>query len=186
MFTALRLATGLALSMAVATAPVAARDWHGGYGGGYGYHGGYHHDRGVGLGGVLLGAAIIGGVAAIASSNHRGRYASGYAPGYGGSGYSEPAYGYGQSSYDGGYDRGSGYDQRAGADPVEACSREIDRAAGERGDRARVTGIDDVRGYGGGSTVRGHVEIERNYGGAERRGFSCNANYNGEARVRFG
>ncbi len=186
MFTVSRLATGLALSLAVATAPAAARDWRGNYGGGYsGYHGGhYRHGGGIGVGGALLGAAIIGGIA-IAASN-RDRSVSGYAPGYDGyRGGVAPAYGYDQSY---GYDQqgyGGGYDRQAGADPVAACGRELDRVTGTRGDRARVAGVDGVTPYDGGSTVRGTVEIDSSRG-TQTRGFSCNAGYDGEARVRIG
>ena len=199
MFTVSRFATGLALSLAVAATPVAARDWHGGYGGYGGYHGGYRHGGGIGVGGALLGAAIIGGIA-IAASNHD-RYGSNYsssygyrsaAPAYGydqSYGYEQP-YAYDQQGYDQrGYDQQDygrqgygGYDRAAGADPVASCARELDRAVGGR---TRVAGVDGVTRYDGGSTVRGTVEIDGGRG-LQTRGFSCNASYSGEARVRIG
>ncbi len=178
MFNVSRLATGLVLSLAVATTPLAARDWHGGGGYNRGYHGGYRHHGGIGVGGALLGAAIIGGIAIAASNRDRTPVYDGYRS-------AAPAYGYDQSS---GYEQqgyGGGYDARAGADPVGACGRELDRVTGQRGDRARVAGVDGVTPYDGGSTVRGTVAIETARG-SETRGFSCNASYEGEARVRIG
>lgn len=201
MSTAFRLISGAVLSLAVVATPVAARDYHGNR-----HHYSHRHNNGIGVGGVLLGAAIIGGVAAIASSN-RNRYDRGYGgynqgygnQGYGGydQGYGGYSQGYGNQGYGGygnqshgaydqgyaGYDQGSGYG--GGVDPVQACARAAERQAQWRGGYARVTGIDRVDPYNGGSVVRGSVEIDRG-GYAQRLRFSCTANYEGAARVRLG
>ena len=74
-----RIASGMALSLALVSAPLSARDY---YGGGYDH---YHRGGGIGLGGALLGAAIIGSVAIAASNNNRQPvYEQGYDPNTGG------------------------------------------------------------------------------------------------------
>lgn len=190
MSTVLRLISGAVLSLAVVATPVTARDY---YGDNHRYSD--RHHRGIGVGGVLLGAAIIGGVAAIASAN-RNRYDrgyDGYRQGYGSQGYVNQGYygnqGYGSQGY-GAYDQGyAGYDQGSGygggVDPVQACARAAERQAQYQGGYARVTGIERVDPYNGGSVVRGSLQIDRG-GYAQRVRFACTANYDGEARVRFG
>ena len=192
-----RLMSGLVLSLALASAPVSARDW---YRGG-GYHGGhnYHRGNGIGLGGVLLGAAIVGGVAIAASNNNRYRaYERGYDPRTGGTyegngGYvtSPPpgAYqndGYQNDAYQGEPD---GYDRQdtAGGDPVEDCSRAAERQAQGNGGFARVTGIDRVDDIDGGARVRGSVEVSRGAAApVQRFGFSCSAAYGQVTSLRLG
>ena len=189
MFNALRLVTGAVLALATVSTPVAARDYHG-YRGGYGYR----HHSGIGVGGALLGAAIIGGIAVAASSANRDRYDSRY--GYSGT-IAPSGYGYSDNYAQGGYDyqRGDdyhgdygsqrGYDRYAGADPVDACARAVEREVARNGDRGRVSGIDSVDPYSGGNTVRGRVEIDRG-GRGEAIGFACNANAQGRTSLRLG
>lgn len=191
MFNVLRLATGAVLAASVAAAPVAARDWNNGGYGGYGNHGGYgyRHHNGIGVGGVLLGAVILGGIAAAASSS-RGRYDNRYA--YGGvvpqqgygygydNGYAPGGYAYGYGQGSGGYQ--GGYERRAGADPVDACARAVEREVAQYGERGRISSVDRVDAYDGGSTVRGQVELDR----GDTIGFACNANYQGRTSLRLG
>ena len=189
---ALRLISGAVLSLAVVATPVAARDY---YSDNHHYSDRHHRSNGIGVGGVLLGAAIIGSVAAIASAN-RNRYSrdyDGYSRGYGSQGYGNQGYGsqgYGGSQNYGAYDQGyAGYDQGGGygggVDPVQACARAAERQAQFQGGYARVTGIDRVDPYNGGSVVRGSLQVDRG-GYAQRVRFACTANYDGQARVRFG
>jgi hypothetical protein len=200
----LRLVSGAVLSMAIAVSPVAARGWHGGHGGYYGHgHGGYYGHRGGGIGafgGFVLGAAVIGGVAAIASANSRDgerdyqrSYNGAYdAPGYQGDyGYSEP------SAYDSANDeyeqaREGNYDDRgdarsAGGDPVTDCSRAAERRAQVDGGYARVLRIDKVTDVEGGAAVRGTLEVNR---GREapvaRMAFTCTASHGDIRQLRLG
>lgn len=167
-----RLATAAALSLAVASAPVAARPYYG--------HGGYrhYHGGGIGVGGALLGAAIIGGIAIAASNNNRRDRE--YAPAYGEDGYVDqapPVYGqgYAPSSED------------AAGSPVDDCSRAAERSAEGRGGRARITGIDRVDPIEGGANVLGTLELDRGQGyPVQRMGWSCRAAYGEVTGIRLG
>ncbi|WP_419814102.1 hypothetical protein [Glacieibacterium sp.] len=176
-----RIASGLALSLALVSAPLSARDY---------YRGGYHHYHrgggGIGLGGALLGAAIIGGVAIAASNSNNNRqrvYEQGYDPNTGGE---YRSYG-GVQSYGG--QGGPGYDdqQAQNGDPVEACSRAAEREAQNGGGFARVAGIDRVDNIRGGVRVRGSVDIN---GGdrspSQRVPFTCSAAYGDITDLRLG
>jgi len=219
---AFRIGTGIALSLALfagdlptlslSPAPAAAQRYGGHHGGGYyghggygGYRGGYYGGRryygggGFGFGDFLLGAAVVGGVAAIASANS----------GYGGYGYdtyqtypapvyvtpapvyvtpppvyvTPPAAAY--NTGPAGYDNGGAEPQQAQAqiDPVQQCSRAAEVDAQARGGIARVTGIDHVDNNQTGARVSGRLEV--NVGGdqngnnsrVERSRFDCTAQY---------
>lgn len=174
---ATRLATATMLSVMIASVPANARSYRG-----HGGHGGYHHYHrgggGIGVGGALLGAAIIGGIAVAASNNNRDRATV----------YDEtPRY-----DRDGGYDGpevyGEGIEpESADAGPVEDCSRAVEREAQARGGLARVTGIDRVDPIQGGANVLGTLEINRGGDYApERLGWSCRAAYGQVTGVRLG
>ena len=177
--TPFRLATAAVLSLAVASAPVAARPYYG--------HGGYHryHGGGIGVGGALLGAAIIGGIAVAASNNNR-RDREYYAPAYGEPGYADGSYvnqvpppvygqGYAPSAED------------AAGSPVDDCSRAAEDSASARGGRARVTGIDRVDPIEGGANVLGTLELDRGQGyPVQRMGWSCRAAYGEVTGIRLG
>ena len=155
-----------------AAAPAEAR-YHGGY---YG-HGGYHHYHGggIGLGGALLGAAIIGGIAVAASNADRGPpVVYGDAP-------PPPRDGYAV------YDRGAPVDESAESGPVGDCSRAVEQTAEQRGGEAHVAGIDRVEPIDGGANVLGYLEIDRGRDAPlERVGFSCRAAYGEVTGVRIG
>ena len=164
---------------------------YGGYGGGYG---GYYGGGGFGLGEALLGAAIIGGTAAIISSNNRRRYdesatvyqayppayAPSYAPRYA-PGYAPPV-DYGAAPAEPAY---------VSHDPVEQCSRVAVSEAANHGDSGRVVSIDRVDGRENGARVLGTMEINRsgrdgNRSGFERARFTCTADYGQVTAFRFG
>lgn len=174
--------TTAALAMAVAlTSTVAdARP----YRGGYGHHGYYrHHGGGIGVGGALLGAAIIGGVAIAASNANRDR-----APDYRDGG--PPPQGYDREGYDDApdvYDRDSGPVEEADSGPVADCSRAAEQEARSRGGFARVTGIDRVDPIEGGANVLGTMEVTHGSAApAERFGWSCRAADGRVTGIRLG
>ena len=180
-------AIALALSFALASTPAEARRY-GGYHGGY--HN-YHRGGGIGVGGALLGAAIIGGIAVAASNSnndrdyvpvYEGNGGSGYAPGY------EPGYApevYGNAAP-------PPPDVRDGRDsaengPVEDCTRAAEQQAETRGGNAHVTGIDRVDPIEGGANVLGYLEIDRGQNApVQRLGFSCRAAYGQVTGIRLG
>ena len=173
-------AIALALSFALASTPAEARR----YGG---YHGGYHnYHRGnsIGVGGALLGAAIIGGIAVAASNNNRDRE---YAPVYQGD--NGPGYdqGYAPQVY-GDAAPPPPFDARQDANgPVEDCTRAVEQQAENRGGRAHVTGIDRVDPIDGGANVLGYLEIDRGRNAPiQRLGFSCRAAYGQVTGIRLG
>lgn len=220
MRTGLRFGIGAALSLAMfagdlpsasfSAAPAFAHDrYRGGFGGFRGgyrgrYYGGYGHRyyRGGGFdfGDALLGAAIIGGTAAIISSANRPAYDGGYAyqtypapppppPASYAPGYAPPppdAYG------DDGYAEDGAPPQYGAADPVEQCSRAAEREAQSRGGFARVIGIDKVDGRPNGAHVRGTLEITSgqdrngNPSRTDRTGFVCTADYGQITGLRVG
>ena len=197
---AMRVASGAVLSLALVSVPASARSYRG-------HHGGYHnryHGGGIGtLGGILLGAAVLGTVAAIANDNRRDRYEPRYEPqSYGGNtGYRSyddqyasndpravpsPAYAYDEG--DNYADEPNGYDrQSAAGNPVEECSRAAERQAQTGGGYARVTGIDRVDEIAGGANVRGRLQIDSGRAAPVRSlSFSCSAS-DGEVRnLRLG
>lgn len=178
-----RIASGMALSLALVSAPLSARDY---YGGGYDH---YHRGGGIGLGGALLGAAIIGSVAIAASNNNRQPvYEQGYDPNTGGE---YRSYGGVQNYSSQGYAGQGGpvYDdeQAQNGDPVDACSRAAEREAQNGGGFARVAGIDRVDTIRGGVRVRGSVDISSgDRGPGERVRFTCTAAYGNVTDLRLG
>lgn len=158
------------------------RGYGGYYGGGYGGYGGY------GVGEALLGAAIIGGTAAIIASNDRPTYYavprqvySAYPPVY--QTYPPvavaPPSAYGYAPADPAY--------RVN-DPVEQCSRAAVNEAAARGDAGRVTRIDRVEPYANGARVSGTLEVRRSSrsGSIETARFTCSADYGQVTAFRFG
>jgi hypothetical protein len=182
---AIKLATGTALSLAMIAgniaqagplaSPAAAQQRYEGHRGG-----------GVNVGAVLLGAAVIGGIAAIAMSSHdRDRYAdNGYGGGYdngyvqGGSyddQYGQNGYGQG-GSYGGqygqnGYGQGDyAYNQSNSQNAVAQCASAAENAAASRGGNARVTQIYRVDAQRGGARVIGGLEVGNRRG--DRYGYA--------------
>jgi len=158
---------------------------YGGYGyrgyGGYGYrgYGGYY--GGYGVGDALLGAAIIGGTAAIIASERPRYYVERAYPVYP----AYPAYPAPPVAYGYVAPPAPAYGSN---DPVELCSRAAVGEAGARGDSGRVTRIDRVDGFANGGNVYGNLEVRRSTrGGAfENARFSCTANYGQVTAFRFG
>lgn len=127
-----------------------------------------YRDRGVDVGDIISGVAVIGGIAAIASAIGRddGRYGYGYGNRYRG-GYNYAVQACGQEA------------QRMSRGAVQIT--DVDRVGN---DRYRVRGVVQGGGYGGGY---GYDRYDRGYGGGyngyTRRGygedFSCTARGNG-------
>lgn len=196
----MRLATGTVLSLAMVSVPVSAKPYRGHHGGHYRHHGG----GGIGtLGGILLGAAVLGTAAAIASDSRRDRDEPRYEPqAYGGNtGYRSyddqyarndpravPRAVYGYDDGDRYADEPSGYDEQSAAgDPVDDCSRAAERQAQNGGGFARVTGIDRVDQVDGGANVRGRVQIDSGRAAPVRSmSFSCSARYGEVRSLRLG
>jgi hypothetical protein len=136
---ALKAATGslLAGSMLMTAMPASAQ-----------YRNHYHHDRdGISAGEVIAGAVVIGGLAAILSSNN-GRYRDGY---YG-------------DRYDGRYN--DGYDYRRYGNSraaIEQCIYAVERRGGRRDD-VDVRRITDVQRIRGGYRIQGRVAVDYNGG----------------------
>lgn len=193
---AMRLATGTILSLALVSVPASARPYRGHYGGHYRHHGG----GGIGtLGGILLGAAVLGTVAAVASDNRRERYEP--QPYSGNTGYRSyddqyarndpravPPAAYDYDDGDRYADEPSGYDEQSAAgDPVDDCSRAAERQAQNGGGFARVTGIDRVDEIDGGANVRGRLQVEGGRAAVARSmSFSCSASYGEVRSLRLG
>lgn len=184
---ALALFAGDTATLSLSTAPAVAAGHHGGYNGGYGHGGHYRrgYGGGFGLGDFLLGAAILGGTAAIISSANNPPYAyQTYPPVV----YATPPaapYGYADGApqspaYDAEPDAYPPQEQDAHIDPVEQCSRAAERQAQSRGGLARVAGIDRVDSGQNGARVSGRLEISDGGGNADRVDrikFDCTATY---------
>jgi hypothetical protein len=116
----------------------------------------YHRDRdGISAGEVIAGAVVIGGLAAILSSNN-GRYRDGYDGG----------------RYDGRYN--DGYDYRRygnSRQAIEQCVYAVERRGGRRDD-VDVRRITDVERIRGGYRIEGRAAVDYNGG------------YRGDARDR--
>lgn len=155
---ALVAAVGAALSLAAT--PAEAHDWHR-----------YHRDHdGIGVGGVIAGALIIGGIAAIASAaskSNRDRRTYDYPPP------PPPAPRYRDDSYD--YRAPPPSDYRTGGinDAVNMCVDQVERG------NARVESVDDASRRADGWRVSGQLSA----GG----GFNCWIDNDGRVRqVDFG
>ena len=104
-----------------------------------------HHDDGISLGDVIAGAVIIGGIAAILTSDNDrdDRY------------------------YDGrGYDNRSYNDRRGnnGRRAVERCVAAVEQQAGYGYGYANVTEIRDVERTRYGLKVKGRLQVRQSYG----------------------
>jgi hypothetical protein len=133
-------ATAAALTVSAAS-PAQAQDWD-------------RRDRGIDVGDVAAGVAVLGGIAAvIAAIDGRGGYGV-YDRGYG-RGY-DPRYDRGYGRYDPRYDRGygNGYDRYgygSAQAAVDVCGREAQRY----GRNVTITDLDrDRRGY----RIRGRID----------------------------
>lgn len=177
-FKAGALSAALITSTLTAISPAQARDR-------------WDDDR-IDAGDVIAGAIIIGGLAAILSSdNNRGRY-------YRDSGYD----GYRGDGYRDGRSDGWGYDRRrygGSRDAVNRCVAAAERRASYNG-RADVTEITDIDRVRGGYEVRGRIVVQNAYrdrgygyrgdrygydGRYERGGFTCVARYGQVDGLRF-
>jgi hypothetical protein len=160
-------AAALAATMlATSAAPAMAQSYPGGYpGGGYGnswggggYGGGYghrrHHNR-IGAGDVIAGVAILGVIAAIASSGSKNRR--------------------GDDRYGDRY-RGGIQDENAAAD---ACASAAERRGGQ------VTGVDNVYRTQGGYSVRGTLSSNGRNDRYGQQRFTCEVRYGAVESVRI-
>ena len=122
---------------------------------------GYDYDDRIDAGDVIAGAIIIGGLAAILSSND-GRYGGRYNDGYNR------------------YNDGWGYDRRrygGSRDAVNRCINAAERRAGYGG-RANVTEITDIDRVRGGYEVRGRIVVQDGYrGGYYDRSYDYGRSY---------
>ncbi|WP_374405136.1 hypothetical protein [Pelagerythrobacter sp.] len=127
----------------------------------------YDRDDGIGVGEVIAGAAIIGGIAALAGAfdnNDRDRYDNRY--------------------YRTGYDRG--YNSRA---VIERCVAAAETNARRYGYRAaNVTQIRDVDTNRDNVRIKGRIDVGRSYGrsygydrnrGYDSGDFTCRVDYSG-------
>lgn len=159
-------AVATAAMLLSAASPAAARPgWGGGnrgggwHHGGGGYGGGWNHRRGNGIsfGDVVLGAVIVGGVAAVANAAANGPAARGQRTDrdYDGSVRGD------RDGGDQGYD-----DDRAPASPEEDAAVDRCAAAAEReaGEGSRVGSIRYAKRDGEGWRVEGDVTERRGYG----------------------
>lgn len=160
------MATGVAAALLATSMPAMARPgygWSGGWSGpgyGHGWGGGYRHrdrDR-FDFGDFLLGAVIIGGIAAVAAdaSNRKGR----------------PR----QNGADG--NRADDDQNRA----VDVCSAAAESQASRYSNKARVTDISLVRRDGDGWRVEGMVASGDGRDYRDDRSFQCGVRY---GRVDF-
>ncbi len=170
-----------------------------------------HRGGGANIGAILLGAAVIGGIAAIASSNShrdrdRDRYgydpsANGYADQYAQDGYVQNGdqYGYGQGAYQNGYGQnaygyqngygqngygyqgGAGYAQGA-SDAVAICTTAAHNAARDYGRGNRVSQIYRVEAQRGGARVIGGIDGGGRWGG----GYQANRQTRFDCTARYG
>ena len=157
--------------------------FRGGFGFGYGCcYGGYY--GGFGFGDALLGAAVIGGTAAIIASNEPDYYAY-PAPVYPAYPVPAPAYGYASPPTGSPPPQQQAYQP---TDPVEQCTRAAVNEAAQRGDSGHITKIDRVDGEPNGARVTGTFEVRRDShkGEIETARFSCTAAFGQVTSFRFG
>nr|WP_295662773.1 hypothetical protein [Polymorphobacter sp.] len=168
------------------------RGGYGGYRGGYGYrgyggfgYGGYY--GGYGFDDFLLGAALVGGTAAIIASNDRPVYDTYpvyeapppvYDPGYAPPGAYAPPAGYAPLA--------PPPQQYASNDPVAQCSSAAVGEANSNGDSGRVLSVDQVVPHENGARVIGTLEVFKRNQSTERARFTCTADYGHVTSFRFG
>jgi len=151
-----------AAMLATSVTPAMAQSYPGG---GYGYPGGGYgrerhrdHDH-IGAGGIIAGIAVLGVLAAIASSGSKNRNNGGYQGGY----------------------RGGINTENEAAD---ACANAVEQQGGYR-----VTGIDTVDQTRDGYSVRGTLNTRSGgswgYGRNQQQGFYCAVRDGSIADVRI-
>lgn len=143
--------TAAAAAMAVSATPAMARDSHNG---------------GPSAGEVIAGVAIIGAIAAIASSSNKDRdYRNNDYRGdrYGNDRYAETRF-------------GNNYRQIDQRQAVNRCVRAAENGASNYG-RANVTDIRDIDRTRNGYRVKGRVQVEQNRGRYQRSGYSDKGNF---------
>lgn len=149
-----------------------------------------HNDRdGIGAGEIIAGAVILGGLAAILSSNDRyddRRYGGRYDDRYDRRDYGNDR---------GQYDRGDyGYDYRRHGNARQAvnqCVRDVEQRSGRWG-RTDVTEVRDIERTRSGYIVKGRVVVRDGYNGHwgrngyyDRGRFSCRVSFGRVEDVRF-
>ncbi|WP_417609695.1 hypothetical protein [Parasphingorhabdus sp.] len=137
--------TAAAAAMAVSATPAMARDGHKG---------------GPSAGEVIAGVAIVGAIAAIASSSNKDRR---YRDNYRGDRYSDNRY-------------GNRYRQIGQRQAVNRCVRAAERGATNYG-RANVTDIRDVDRTRYGYRVKGRILVEQNRGRYQRARYADNGKF---------
>ncbi len=124
----------------------------------------YNRDGdGISAGEVIAGAVILGGIAAVLSSNSKNDR---YDDRYGGGGYDNNGNDYRGGGYD---DRNYGYDRRGGGSrsAVNQCIRDVEGYS-NRNNRAKVTEIKDIQRTRYGYMVTGKIVVRDGYRGNDR------------------
>ncbi len=153
--------TAAAAAMAVSATPAMAREGHNG---------------GPSAGEVIAGVAIIGAIAAIASSGNKDRrYRDNDYRGdrYGNDRYGNDRYGndrYSESRF------GNGYRQIGQRQAVNRCVRAAESGASNYG-RANVTDIRDIDRTRYGYRVKGRILVEQNRGRYQRSRYADKGNF---------
>ena len=129
------------------------------------YRGDRHRDRdGISAGEVIAGAVVIGGLAAILSSNN-GNYRDGY---YG-------------DRYDGRYNNGYDYRRYGGSrQAIQQCVNAVESRGGRRND-VDVQRITDVSRIRGGYRIEGRVAVDYR-GGYNGGGYDRGDRYDRDGR----
>jgi len=143
--TKIALGTAAAGMMATTAVPAQAAD---------------RYDRrgdGIGVGEIIAGVAILGGLAAILSSDDRGR-TNGYDDPYYTNGYDRSRSGYDQSRYGG---------SRQAVQQCVVAAKHQTRRYGQG--RVRITDITDIDRHRGGYTIRGRLQVQENNRGYRNR-----------------
>lgn len=149
--------TAAATAMAVSATPAMAKD---------------HRDKGVSAGEIIAGVAVIGAIAAIASSSKRDR------------GYNEVSYRGDQ--YNGRQNYRRNYRQIGKRKAINRCTRAAENRATRRGN-ATVTQIRKVNRTRYGYKIKGRILVEKGrYGRNVNRGkFTCFIEGNRVSDVRY-
>ena len=150
--------------------------------------------NGVSVGDIIAGALIIGGIAAVASASNRnnGGYRDnrgydnrGYDDGYGynraGYGNNDDYYNNNGGNYGNDYDRNSQWRSNP-RQAVERCIAAAERYAGNRGLRADVTDIRQVKDTRYGFEVKGRIAVQGNNRGWNRGDSNYGQGWGGDYR----
>jgi hypothetical protein len=137
-----------------------------------------HKDKGVSAGEVLAGVAVIGAIAAIATSGKKDR-------GYQDVRYRDGDYRHGDYR-NGRYDRRHQYRRIGKRKAVKRCVRAAENRATRRG-QATVTRVKKVERTRYGYKVKGRILVERGRYGriADKGKFTCHIDGNRVSNVRF-